>query len=91
MEPFSIEFQYGGIPYQGLVRPGEENGQIYYAVQMESDNQESYLQLIAKPCHTDKMDWCLREMQSDAPGAGMDKDLIQEIGEAIEKYEAHNG
>lgn len=91
MEPFSIELLYGGVAYQGLVRPGQENGQTYYSVQIESDNQESYLEIVAKPCGTDKMDWCMREKDEDGNDGKTDKNLLQEIGEAIEHYESENG
>ena len=87
MEPFVIDFIYNGASYSGLVTPKEEGDSLYYSVKLESENQETSLDIIANACDSDKMDWCFRCPDGEEPPKNMDKALLQEIGEAIEKCE----
>jgi hypothetical protein len=88
--PFIIDFLYDGLPYRGLVTPGKETetGSLYYSVKAESENQEFYLDIVANPCGMDKMDWCFQYPDNSPADARADKNFLQEIGEAIEKYES---
>jgi hypothetical protein len=92
MYPFIIDFLYDGLPYRGLVTPKEktETESLSYSVKVESENQELYLDIIANPCGTDKMDWCFRDPAGAPEDSRFDKNFLQEIGEAIEKYESAN-
>jgi len=65
MDPFVIDFIYDGIPYRGLVTGKKENDISSYSVKVESQNQESYLEIVANPCGEDKMDWCFKESDSE--------------------------
>lgn len=87
MYEFIIDFIYNGTPYSGLVRPGEQNGEAYYSVQLEAENQESHFDIIANACESDRRDWCFRCPDGTEPPDNIDKALLQEIGEAIEKQE----
>lgn len=84
---FQIEFIYQGIPYLGIVKPLDRNDQAWYAIQLESDNQESHLEIMLKPSTSDLNDWdfyCING-QEDA-SAYYDRDLLTEIGEAVEAH-----
>jgi hypothetical protein len=89
MNPFVVDFLYDGFPYKALITPNGENDDKSYGVKLESENQELYLDIVANPCGSDKMDWCLKET-AEGPNSGFDKNLLMEIGEAIEKYEISN-
>jgi len=90
MDPFIIDFLYDGLPYRGLVTPKEESetGSMSYNVKAESENQEFYLDIVANPCGSEKMDWCFQDPDTSLMEARVDKNFLQEIGEAIEKYES---
>ncbi|HEY4155011.1 MAG TPA: hypothetical protein VGM24_06280 [Puia sp.] len=88
MNQFVIDFIYNGAPYSGLVTPKEENNSTYYSVHLESENQEVHLDIEARPCDADQMDWCFRCPDGQEPPKNYDKAFLQEIGEAIEKCEA---
>jgi hypothetical protein len=85
-EPFQIEFNYQEIPYIGIVTPIEKGKQTWYSVQLESENQEANITLIAKPSQSALEDWDFACEGDDDPLDHYDKDLLQEIGEAIERY-----
>jgi hypothetical protein len=90
MNPFIIDFLYDGLPYRGLVTPREETktGSLSYSLKVESENQEFFLDIVANPCGMDKMDWCFQDPDNTPDEARFDKNFLQEIGEAIEKYES---
>jgi hypothetical protein len=88
MNEFVIDFSYRGAAYTGLVTPKPEGGQGGYAVRLESENQEFNLDIFANPCGEGKWEWCFKEVN---PESENDKDLLMEIGEAIEKYQAGSG
>ena len=88
MNEFVIDFIYNGAPYSGLVTPKKDNGSVYYSVKLESENQESQLDVIAIACESDKMDWCFKCPDGEEPPANIDKGFLHEIGEAIEKYQS---
>jgi hypothetical protein len=90
MNPFTIDFLYDGVPYRGLVSPKGEQGVLSYSVKVESENQESYVDIVANPCGEDKMDWCFKDPDAESGNQAIDKNFLQEIGEAIEKYEAND-
>jgi hypothetical protein len=90
MDPFVIDFLYDGIPYRGLVTTNRADDTLSYSVKVESQNQESYLEIVANPCGEDKMDWCFKDADAEPDSQTFDKNFLQEIGEAIEKYEAAN-
>jgi len=88
---FEIDFSYDGFPYRGLVTATGDAENKTYVVKVESDNQEFYLDIVARPCDQGKSDWCFKNdlpTQKDLP---FDKNFLLEIGEAIEKYESSNG
>ena len=85
---FTIEFTYEDVAYVGLVKPTDKNGETWYTVDLESDNQESYMQIILKPSNSAIDDWDFI-VANDDPDASShyDKDLLTEVGEAIEEYQ----
>lgn len=87
MNEFIIEFTYQGSSYTGLVSPKLEGDDDGYEVKLENANQEVSLDILAKPCGEGKIEWCFRDA---SPDGNYDKDLLQEIGEAIEKYQAES-
>ena len=87
MEQFVIDFTYNGASYSGLVTPREEKDELFYSVHLESENQELNLDILARECDSDKMDWCFRCPDGQEPPQNIDQDLLQEIGEAIEEWE----
>jgi hypothetical protein len=90
MNSFIIDFIYDGIPYRGLVTVNGERDVLSYFVKVESENQESYLEIVANPCGEDKMDWCFKDPDAEPENKSFDKNFLQEIGEAIEKHEVAN-
>jgi hypothetical protein len=83
MNEFVIDFVYDQVPYTGLVVPRQQGQELVYSVKVESQNQELNLDIIANPCGEGKMEWCF----SGTPDESYDPGLLQEIGEAIEKYQ----
>ena len=85
MDEFVIDFMYEQMPFTGLVSPRQERGDWIYNVKVESQNQELNLDITANPCGDGKMEWCFK----GEPGETINYDsaLLQEIGEAIEKYQ----
>jgi hypothetical protein len=88
MNEFVIDFRYDQVPYSALVVPRQEEGETIYTVKAESQNQEFYLDIVANPCGEDKMEWCFKGTPSESEN--YDPALLQEIGEAIEKYQSEN-
>ncbi len=86
MKKFTIEFNYDGLPYKATVVPGMKDGTMYYGVQLESENQENYVEIVANPPTADRDYWVFRCPDEQEPSEIYDKQLLQEIGEAIEKY-----
>lgn len=84
-DAFIIDFNYQGTAYTGLVTPKTNDVQEGYTVKLESENQDLFLDIVAKPCGEDKMEWCFMD---NSAGGEYDKDFLQEIGEAIEKYQS---
>jgi hypothetical protein len=85
MDQFIIDFTYNGASYSGLVTSQEDRGELFYSVRLESENQEFNLDIVARECDSDKMEWCFKCPDGQEPPKNIDKDLLQEIGEAIEK------
>ena len=90
MEKFIISFNYDGFPYKATVVPGIQNGIAFYGVQMESENQENYIEIVANPPTADRDKWDFKCPDGQEPSEIYDKQLLQEIGEAIEKYQTGN-
>lgn len=88
MDEFVIDFIYEQRPYTGLVSPRQEGDEMIYNVKVESQNQDLNLDIIANPCGEGKMEWCFRGTPDEADN--YDPSLLQEIGEAIEKYQTTN-
>jgi hypothetical protein len=87
MDSFIISFKYDGISYTGMVAPKMEKDAIYYFVKLESENQDNYLEIIAKPPGSQRPDWEFKCADEQEPPETYDKNLLLEIGEAIEKNE----
>jgi hypothetical protein len=87
MSEFTIDFVYNGFPYTGIVKPIAEGDGMKYSVKVESENQESHLEIVANNCGSDKLDWCFYCPEGEEPPKDFDKAFLQEIGEAIEKHE----
>jgi hypothetical protein len=83
MDAFVIDFTYQGAAYTGLVSPKEIEGKTGYSVRLESENQEFFLDIFAKPCGEDHQEWCFMD-ESERQSA--DSEFLQEIGEAIEEH-----
>jgi hypothetical protein len=84
MKEFVIDFSYQGVRYTALVIPKTGSDQDGYTVKLQRENQEFELDIFAIPCGNDKMEWCFRDAGDLAP---YDKDLLVEIGEAIERHQ----
>lgn len=83
---FQIEFTYDEISYAGLVQPIVHDGDIGYRVSLESDNQETYLDIILKPSASDLEDWNYSCEDGEDATRHYDKALLGEVGEQIEAY-----
>ena len=88
MNEFVIDFIYDQMPFTGLVSPRQEGDELMYTVKVESQNQELNLDITASPCGDGKMEWCFRGEPGEA--GDYDPTLLQEIGEAIEKYQTRH-
>jgi hypothetical protein len=88
VKEFQIEFSYQDMPYIGLVNPIQKGKETWYAVNLESENQETYVEIIAKPSVSALEDWDFECKEGESAVDYYDKDLLQEIGEAIEKHTA---
>ena len=82
-EEFQIEFTYDEVSYVGLVQPTDGGG---YRVSLESDNQETYLDLILTPSASNLEDWDFSCGDGEDATTHYDKDLLEEVGEQIEGY-----
>ena len=85
-DEFQIEFNYQEIPYIGIVTPVPQGAATWYRVNLESENQEEYIEILAKPPDDEEEEW---DFECDPSGNALDyydKGLLDEIGEAIEKY-----
>ena len=85
MDEFVIDFIYEQLPFTGLVMPKKQGEDLVYSVKLESQNQEFNLDVTANPCGDGKMEWCFTGDPGEA--GNYDTSLLQEIGEAIEKYQ----
>lgn len=85
MNEFVVDFVYEQKPFKALVIPGKEGSDVVYKVKVESQDQILNLDVIANPCGDGKMEWCFSGMSSETQR--YDRAFLQEIGEAIEKYE----
>ena len=81
---FQIEFTYDEVSYVGLVQPMDNDG---YRVSLESDNQETYLDLLLTPSDSELEDWNFSCGDGEDALEHYDKELLEEIGEQIEAYE----
>ena len=82
---FQIEFTYQQVRYAGLAKPLERANQLWYSVDLESENQESRIQIIGRPATTTAEDWEFTCGEGEAATGYYDRALLEEIGEAIEK------
>jgi len=85
MDEFVIDFTYDQMPFTGLVLSRKKGEDLVYSVKLESQNQELNLDIIANPCGDGKVEWCFSGESDET--ARYDPALLQEIGEAIEKYQ----
>ena len=83
---FQIEFTYQDVAYIGLVKPLEKKGEEWYSVDLESENQETNARIVLKPSASELEDWDFECGDGEVATAYYDKDLLTEIGEAIENY-----
>ncbi len=84
---FQIEFFYQDIAYIGLVSPlGKKN---WYAINLESENQESFIEIVAQPSESELEDWTFTCLDGEDAMSYYDKDLLTEIGEAMERVLAN--
>jgi hypothetical protein len=83
---FQIEFTYQDIPYRGSVKPLEKNGEVWYAVNLESEHQERWVEIIARPSTSALEDWDFQSGDGEGAAENYDKQLLQKVGEEIEKY-----
>ncbi len=83
---FQIEFTYGDIPYIGLVNVLPKGKETWYTVNLESENQESYVEITVRPSKSALEDWDFECEDGQDATEFYDKDLLEEVGEAIEKY-----
>jgi hypothetical protein len=91
MENFTIDFTYDGTSYKAMVIPEQRTDTMYYHVQLESENQESFVEIIASPPGANNDHWIFKCPDDQEPSENYDKKLLEEIGEAIEKNEINTG
>ena len=84
-QEFQIEFTYQHIPYLGLVKPISRKGDLWYTVDLESENQETHLQILARPSTSSWDYWDFECGAGEKATDHYDKELLDEVGEAIEK------
>jgi hypothetical protein len=85
-DQFQIEFTFQNIPFIGLVAPIEKGGQSWYSIDLESENQESYMRILGRLSNKPTEEWDFTCGDGEPATNYYDKDLLQEIGEAIEKH-----
>jgi hypothetical protein len=86
LKEFEIDFRFQDMAYIGLVTPIDKTTEIWYSIRLESANQENYVEIIAKPSSSQLEDWDFTCNDGNEAIRYYDKDLLVEIGEAIEKY-----
>lgn len=91
MENFTIDLTYDGINYAALVIPKQENGIFTYNIKLDSENQESFVEIIADPPGNGRDHWVFKCPDDQEPFEYYDKRLLEEVGEAIEKNEVSRG
>jgi hypothetical protein len=87
---FQIEFAYDGVSYYGLVQPQGPDSDVRYRVSLESENQETLLDVLLLPSSSDLEDWDFQCGDGEEATAYYDKELLEEIGERIEEYLSKN-
>ena len=85
MNEFVIDFVYAQRPFTGLVSTREQGSETVYSVKLESLDQAINLNIVANGCGNGKTEWCFSGIPEDE--GDNDPALLQEIGEAIEKYQ----
>lgn len=85
-QDFQIEFPYNGVSYYGLVRPQGPEANSGYRVSLESENQESYLDIILTPSASELEDWDFTCGDGEDATNHYDLELLEEIGEQIEEH-----
>ena len=85
MQEFQIDFNYQDVPYVGLVTPIDVGSNTSYKINLESENQESFVEIVGSPSAGEPGDWKFICSNGNNPTDYYDKQLLQEIGEAIEK------
>jgi hypothetical protein len=85
MDNFTIDFAYDGVLYKALVTPQQGAGS--YKVQLESENQENFVEIIATAPALGTDHWIFRCPDDEEPSTHYDQELLEEIGEAIERNE----
>ena len=83
---FQIEFAYDGIVFYGLVHPEGSEFATRYRVSLESENQETYLNVLLLPSSSDLEDWAFECNEGEDATAYYEKELLEEIGEQVEAY-----
>ena len=85
MDNFTIDFSYHGVLYKALVIPQQEEGA--YSVQLESERQENFVEIIATAPGRGTDYWTFKCPGDEEASAHYDQELLEEIGEAIERKE----
>lgn len=83
---FEIEFRYDEVSYIGLVRPIEEKEPVSYRVSLESENQETKMDIVLRPSGSRLEDWDFFCEDGSRADRQYDKDLLTEIGEQVEEH-----
>lgn len=83
---FQIEFSYDHTSYIGIVTPVKQGNETVYSVQLESENQESNITIVATPSASMIEGWEFECEDEGDPLDYYDQALLQEIGEAIEAH-----
>jgi hypothetical protein len=86
LKEFEIDFRYQEVAYIGLITPIDKTTEIWYSIKLESANQEHHVEIIAKPSSSEIEDWDFTCNDGNEAIRYYDKDLLVEIGEAIERY-----
>ena len=85
-DQFQIEFTYQNVPFIGLVALVQKAGEFWYSIDLESENQENTMRILGRLSNRPTEEWEFTCGDGEPATNYYDKDLLQEVGEAIEKH-----
>lgn len=83
LSEFQIEFLYNDVNYIGLVQPAGHNR---FRVNLENDNQETFMEVVLKPSSSTLEDWDFECGDGEDASQYFELGLLEEVGEQIESH-----